>query len=74
MLLMMQIREKDIEICKKKRTSTGLLQLMHRLFGGNFMRPLMIFSFLSSSLLPLIPSDTNPDPLAKKFRGANPKP
>lgn len=36
---------------KRCEIFTRLLQLMHLRLGGSFMRPLMIFSFLSSSFL-----------------------
>lgn len=45
-------KKKKIKLKKNKKVEfTKLLQLIHLRFGGSFMRPLIIFSFLSSSFL-----------------------
>lgn len=59
-------KKKKIKLKKNKKVEfTKLLQLIHLRFGGSFMRPLIIFSFLSSSfLLPIseIPNQKHRNP------------
>lgn len=54
---------------KEKKTLTKLLQFIHLRFGGSFISPRIIFSFLSSSFRLLILA-----PKPKSYEYQNPKP